>query len=103
MEEACESFTLFMIRFWKGGPIQVTFQPDNLGLSFSRNVITRVIPQTQADISGIRCGWVILSVNGISQPENHFHIANSIRANQSIGKPSVLLFREVSSRPTALS
>eukprot|EP00928_Gymnodinium_smaydae_P020340 TRINITY_DN17862_c2_g3_i1.p1 TRINITY_DN17862_c2_g3~~TRINITY_DN17862_c2_g3_i1.p1 ORF type:complete len:1002 (-),score=158.87 TRINITY_DN17862_c2_g3_i1:120-3041(-) len=44
---------------------RVVFQPGQLGLRLRSGVVTRVVPQSQAEHAGINVGWILLSIDGV--------------------------------------
>merc|ERR1711908_63982 len=74
---------------------EMIVQPGKIGLIFQGNKISKIIPNSQAEQAGLRVGWAILKVNGISQPNDHQVIVQSILKAQELGGLPVLTFDQV--------
>lgn len=73
--------------------IIVVFKPGKMGMTYSGNTVTDIIPNEQADRLGIRKGWKILEINGISQPNEHSLICKAIDKTYQAGKSTEICFQ----------
>jgi len=67
----------------KSSYVKITFQPPTsfgkkLGIRFTGNILTKIVPDTQAEEKGIRLGWFIYEVNGVKQENDTIAIDKAI-------------------------
>lgn len=72
--------------------LRLTFYPGLLGLAWRGNIVTQVLPNSQAKKAGVTVGWKVLAVNGIPMPEDGVAISKAIRETKDAGKNTQLLF-----------
>lgn len=72
--------------------LRLTFYPGLLGLAWRGNIVTNVLPNSQAKKAGVTVGWKVLAVNGIPMPDDGVAISKAIRETNDAGKNTQLLF-----------
>jgi len=75
---------------------EVKIEPGYVGFKLVGNLITKVVPHTQAYRAGICAGWRVVAVNGMPQPCNHISILKAIKKLHENYEPALILLQKAS-------
>jgi len=85
---------------------KVIFDAGLLGLRLHGNKVLEIIPDSQADNAGVKVGWVVDKINGVTQSDDQTGIVRELVKSNKTGEPLTFLFHEemyIEQSPSLLS